>query len=86
MESQTRELDRSPNGDCWYLVRDPRSDRVLIRHQPNLPSGGQVSDTEIGAFLNSGGLGPEKQALLRLIGTLVDDSATSRPPRQETTR
>jgi hypothetical protein len=39
--------------------------------QPNLPSGGQVANIEIGAFLIAAGNGPEKQELLRLIGTLV---------------
>jgi hypothetical protein len=39
--------------------------------EPNLPSGGQVADIEIGAFLIAAGNGPEKQELLRLIGTLV---------------
>jgi hypothetical protein len=36
-----------------------------------LPSGGQVADIELGAFLIAAGNGPEKQELLRLIGTLV---------------
>ena len=49
----------------------PRPGRVLIRHEPNLPSGGQPGDIEIGAFLIAAGNGPEKQELLRLIGTLV---------------
>jgi hypothetical protein len=40
-------------------------------HEPNLPSGGQVADIEIGAFLIAAGNGPEKQELLRLIGTLI---------------
>jgi len=44
---------------------------VFVRHEPNLPSGGQVSDIEIGAFLIASGNGPEKQELLRLIGKLV---------------
>jgi hypothetical protein len=44
---------------------------VFVRHEPNLPSGGQVADIEIGAFLVAAGDGPEKQELLRLIGTLV---------------
>ena len=38
---------------------------------PYAPSGGQVADIEIGAFLIAAGNGPEKQELLRLIGTLV---------------
>ena len=51
--------------------RDPNAGRVFVRHEPNLPSGGQVADNKIGAFLIAAGNGPEKQELLRLIGTLV---------------
>jgi hypothetical protein len=65
------EIYRSPNGDRWLLARDPDIGRVFVRHEPNLPSGGQVADIEIGAFLIASGNGPEKQELLRLIGTLV---------------
>ena len=68
---RTTEFYRSPNGDRWLLARGPETSRVFVRHEPNLPSGGQVVDIEIGAFLNAAGNGPEKQELLRLIGTLV---------------
>ncbi len=71
MAVRTREIYRSANGDRWLLVRDPDSGRVFVRHEPNLPSGGQVVDIEIGAFLIAAGNGPEKQELVRLIGTLV---------------
>jgi hypothetical protein len=54
------------------LIRDTESGRVLVRHEPNLASGGQAADSEIGAFLAGVGQGPEKQELLRLIGTLID--------------
>ena len=63
---RTREIYRSSNGDRWSLARDP-----FVRHEPNLPSGGEVADIEIGAFLLAAGNGPEKQEVLRLIGTLV---------------
>ena len=53
------------------LVHDPDKDRVFVRHEPNVSSGGQVADIELGSFLIGTGSGPEKQALLRLIGTLV---------------
>jgi len=43
----------------------------FIIHQPNAPSGGRLSHIELGEFLRSG-KGPEQQALLRLIGTLVE--------------
>ena len=72
MASVARELYHSANGDRWYLVRD--SGRVFIRHQANLPSGGHIAEIEIGTFLSQG-RGPEQQALLRLIGTLVDEPA-----------
>src|SRR5215216_5427 len=67
---RTKEIYRSaPDGDRWLLVRDPDNDRVFVKHGPNLSSGGQVAEIEIGAFLIGTGSGPEKQALLRLIGT-----------------
>jgi hypothetical protein len=72
MAIQFRELYRSaPNGDRWVLARNTEAGRVFVRHEPNLASGGQPADIEIGAFLVAVGNGPEKQELLRLIGTLV---------------
>jgi hypothetical protein len=71
---QERLLYASPNGDRWSLARDSETGRVFVRHRPNLPSGGQTSDTDLGAFLVQGSLGPEKQELLRLIGTMVEDT------------
>jgi hypothetical protein len=38
-----------------------------------------VTDTEVGVFL-SRGKGPEQQELLRLIGTLVDETADGQKP------
>jgi hypothetical protein len=68
---RTREIYRSSNGDRRLLARNPDIGRVFVRHEPNLPSGGQVADIEIGAFLIAAGNGPEKQELLHLIGTLA---------------
>jgi len=67
-----RELYRSPNGDSWFLGREPRSGHAFVIHQPNAPSGGRLSPIELGEFLSTEGKGPQHQALLRLIGTLVD--------------
>ena len=72
MGIETRRLYRSANGDRWQLARDTASGRVFIRHEANAPSGGQVTDIEIGDFLSNGGHGPEHAELLRLIGTLVE--------------
>lgn len=77
MAIQTRELYRSANGDRWNLGRDSDSGRAFVRHAPNPPSGGQIVDIEIGAFLNRGSEGPEQQELLRLIGTLVKESSNT---------
>jgi hypothetical protein len=70
---EARELYASSNGDRWLLVRDRGSGRALVRHEPNLASGGRAAAFEIGDFLARGGQGPEHQALLHLIGTLVGD-------------
>ena len=69
--SERRELYRSPNGDSWFLGREPRDGRAFIIHQPNAPSGGKLSHIELGEFLRREE-GAEQQALLRLIATLVD--------------
>jgi hypothetical protein len=69
---ERRELYRSADGDSWFLGREPTSGHAFIIHQPNAPSGGRRSHIELGEFLRSDVKGPEHQALLRLIGTLVD--------------
>jgi hypothetical protein len=75
MPIATKDLYRSPNGDRWLLIRDDTG-RAFVRHQANLPSGGTLTDTEISKFLFEGGLGPEKQELLRLIGSLAEYQVT----------
>ena len=68
---ERRELYSSPNGDCWYLGREPQDGRAFVIHQANGPSGAHLSHIELGEFLREGNA-PEQQALLRLIATLVD--------------
>jgi hypothetical protein len=68
--AETRQLYRSPNGDSWFLVRDPATGSAFVRHQANAPSGGQVTDIDLGAFLSGPG-SPEHEALLRLIGASI---------------
>jgi hypothetical protein len=70
--AETRQLYRSPNGDIWFLAHDPATGSAFVRHQANAPSGGQVTDIELGAFL-SGPRNPEHEALLRLIGASILD-------------
>ena len=70
--SERRELYRSPNGDSWFLGRDPSSGLAIVIHQPNGPSGAHISYIELAQFLSGQAKGPEHQALLRLIATLVE--------------
>lgn len=63
-------LYRSSNSDEWHLVCEMPSERVYVLHRANRSSGGMETQMEIGAFLSHGN-GPEQQALLSLIGTLV---------------
>jgi hypothetical protein len=46
---------------------------VFIRHEANVPSGGKRTDIDLGELLSGGQQNPEHQALLRLIGTLVEN-------------
>jgi hypothetical protein len=55
------------------LCRDPATGTASIRHKENITSEGRITDIPIGAFLN-GPRSPEREALLRLIGTLVPDT------------
>jgi hypothetical protein len=52
---------------------DPGSRVPMVEHKPNADSGGRTSMVDIGQFLRTGAHGPEHQALLRLIGTLLND-------------
>jgi hypothetical protein len=84
-----RQLYRSPNGDAWFLGRDPATGLAFVRHQANASSGGNVTDTEIGAFLSEP-RHPQHEALLRLIGTLILQpkaaDAKEEPPDMDTGR
>ena len=79
-EGRLREFAASSNGDRWYLGRNDDTMHAYVVHKANLPSGGATTHIEIGAFLNRGPIAPEHQALLRLIGTLVDGNANASRP------
>jgi hypothetical protein len=81
MALERRELYSSPNGDRWFLSHDTGTGNVFIRHEANVPSGGHLTDIEIGTFL-SGGRNPEHQALIRLIGLLVEGNPKPRGPKR----
>ena len=58
---------RSSNGDRWQLVRDTATGRSFVRHEPNLSSGGRITDTDVEKFLNRTGSSPENLALRALL-------------------
>jgi hypothetical protein len=70
-----KEIYHSPNGDRWFLARNPATGHAVVLHEPNLASGGKPSQIQVGYFLARSAHGPEHQELLRLIGTLVDDAS-----------
>ena len=72
MPTTERAIYRSSNGDQWYLVEEPGSERIFVRHQPNRASGGQSSRVEVADFLSEGH-GPQHEALLRLLGNVQMD-------------
>jgi hypothetical protein len=61
------DIYRSSNGDRWQLIRDVTTGRTFVRHEPNAPSGGRVTDTELDDFLSINGSGPEYEGLRRLL-------------------
>ena len=69
MPTTEKTIYRSPNGDQWYLVEEPGSEQLFVRHQPNRASGGQSSLIEVADFLAEGH-GPQHEALLRLLGNV----------------
>jgi hypothetical protein len=57
----------SSNGDRWQLLRDTASGRRVVRHEPNLASGGQATETGVEEFLDRTGSSPEDLALRELL-------------------
>ena len=67
--ANTTDVYRSSNGDRWRLIIDVVSGRRVVRHEPNLASGGQITETPAEEFLAVDGPGPEYGALRRLLGS-----------------
>lgn len=71
----------SPNGDVWSLIRVEGTDTINVQHQPNAPSGGNLSLTTLQNFL-SGHHGPQHDALIQLIRIMIGE-ALDRKVRSE---
>ena len=67
MPTSTEVFYSSANGDRWQLVKQAETGGFMIRHEPNLASGGQVSEVEISDFLSRSGRSPQAEALRELL-------------------
>jgi hypothetical protein len=57
----------SSNRDRWQLVQDDETGRYVVRHEPNLSSGGEVSELTVPVFLARSGTSPQATALRELL-------------------
>ena len=75
MAGDFREFAVSSNGDRWLLGRDEETMNVFVVHEANQSTGGAATRVDLETFLTLRPAAPEHQALLRLIGTLVERKA-----------
>ena len=68
---QVDDIYRSSNGDLWQLVRESPTGLILVRHTPNVSSGGAPSEVTVEEFLAIDGSGPEHGALRMLLRRLA---------------
>lgn len=76
MQPALRLIYASANGDRWFLASDNATGDVFVRHQPNAPSGGRAAHIDLDEFLGARPRGPQHEALIRLIASLVEDEET----------
>jgi hypothetical protein len=57
----------SSNGDRWLLSHDDETGSYLVRHEPNLSSGGQPTEMPVPTFLAGSGTSPQAEALRTLL-------------------
>lgn len=74
-----QEFASSPNGDRWFLGKDEATLRTFVLHIANEASGGHESRSDVRVFLNSSSRGPEREALIAVLG--IDDDKDD--PKQE---
>ena len=63
MSVSTDTFYSSSNGDRWQPVHDDETGRYVVRHEPNLSSGGQASEHSVPVFLSRSGTSPQAAAL-----------------------
>ncbi|SAL87260.1 hypothetical protein AWB74_08039 [Caballeronia arvi] len=70
MSQRLLQLYSSSNGDAWFLRRD-EGGLPVVRHVSNAASGGTTSELTVEQFLASDACGPEHDALLEHIASLI---------------
>ena len=68
----SRRIYTSSSGDTWDLVREEGSGRIAVVHTGNPASGGAKADFDLDAFLPRTKGSAENNALLEMIGSLVE--------------
>ena len=71
MVKDVMELYASENGDRWLLQRGA-DDVPVVRHVPNVASGGKPTDASVADFLAAAHATPQAEALLASIAVLAD--------------
>jgi hypothetical protein len=67
MPTDVADIYISSNGDCWRLIHDGDTGRYVVRHEPNLSSGGKATESTIDEFLRGSGTSPQAEALRALL-------------------
>ncbi|RWX79159.1 hypothetical protein EPK99_11375 [Neorhizobium lilium] len=74
-----KQFASSSNGDRWFLATADETQEPYVLHKANEPSGGHETRTPVREFLNIKPFGPERAALLEILGVGDDteDAAQS---------
>jgi hypothetical protein len=59
----TEDFCLSSNGDRWRLIHDHEAGSNVVRHEPNLASGGKPTETDVDEFLARSGASAQNEAL-----------------------
>jgi hypothetical protein len=57
----------SSNGDRWQMLHDDETGRYIVRHEPNMASGGKATDVDLPEFLSRNSATPQGVALQQLL-------------------
>jgi hypothetical protein len=67
MSTSTEVFYSSSNGDRWQLITDAETGHHVVRHEPNLSSGGKAFEVDVVEFLSRSANTPQGEALQALL-------------------